>query len=214
MKSSKLFAVVSFLFVAVAARAAHVDMTDPKRALGREDDVRVDAQLIHDTITSGSAVGVTYQIENLSAEPIGIADKVCDITYDRDSRTVTLSVGSEVPAKGEMPHVTTIAPGQKKTFTGGAILHVSAPNVRSPFVAVPQYVEIHINVLREITPFQQLIGEQERATAPIVLTDQQFDQWLENNDTIFLNALPVRYTAPPRGNVGDASARSAGDGSY
>ena len=216
MKSSKsLFAVVvSTLFVAAAARAAHVDMSDPKRALGREDDVRIDAQLIQDTVTSGSPVGVTYQVENLSQKPIALADKVCDVTYDRDSRTITISIGSEVPANGEMPHLTTIAAGEKKTFRGGAILHVASPNVRSPFLSVPQYVEIRVNVLRDLTAFAKLIGEQDTIAAPAQLSDKQFDQWLDSNDTIFLNALPVRYTAPRRGNLGDASERGAGAGTY
>lgn len=214
MKSSKLFAVavLTSVLVVVSARAAHLDMSDPKRALGREDNVRVDAQLIHDTVSSGSPVGVAYQIENLSQKTIAIADKVCDVTYDRDSRTITVSIGSEVPPNGEMPRLITIASGQKKTFTSGAILHVPAPTTRSPFIAVPQYVEIHVNVLREIGPFEQLIVDQERATAPIMLTDQQFDDWLDSNDTIFLNALPVHYQAPRRGNLGDASERTAGAG--
>ena len=206
MISSKLSSVaVATLFFAVAARAAHVDMTDPKRALGRDDDVRIDAALIQDTVSSGSPVGITYQIKNMTEQSIAIADKLCDVSYDNESRTITLSVGSEVPKGGEMPHLIVIAPGETKTMTAGAILHIPAPTARSPFVSVPQLVEIHVNVLRELAPFHSLIEQQRRATAPIVLTDQQFDQWLQSNDTILLNAIPVHYTAAPKGNAPDAS---------
>ena len=206
MKSSRLSSVaVATLFIAVSARAAHVDMTDPRRALGREDDVRVDAQLIQETVSSGSPVGIMYQIENLTNQPIAVADKVCDIAYDSDSRTITLTVGSEVPKGGEMPHLTVIGPGEKKTLTTGAVLHVAAPTVRSSFVSVPQLVEIHVNFLRDVAPFHVLIEEQGKSAAPAMLTDQQFDQWLESNDTIHLNAIPVRYNAVPRNSPTDAA---------
>ena len=215
MRSSKLSSVaVTTLFFAVAAHAAHVDMTDPRRALGREDDVRVDAQLIQETVSSGSPVGITYQIQNLSQQPIAIADKFCDVSYDVDSQTITLSVGSEVPKDGEMPHLLIIAAGAKKTLTTGAILHVAAPTVRSPFVSVPQLLEIHVNVLRELAPFQSLIEGQAKSTAPIMLTDQQFDQWLQGNDTIFLNAIPVHYQAGPTSNLTDASQGGHGGGTF
>jgi len=82
MKSS-LFAVAVIL--AVSARAAHVDMKDPRRALGREDDIRVDAQLVQDSVANNSPLNVTYQIENLTASPIAIADRVASLSYDEDS---------------------------------------------------------------------------------------------------------------------------------
>ena len=206
------------MLVAVAAEAAHVDMNDPRRAVGREDDVRVDAELIQDTVSSGSPVGVTYQVQNLTQHPIAIADKVCDLTYDSDSRTITLLVGSEVPNGGEMPHLTTINPGERKTFTTGAVLHVATSTVRSQLANAPQFVEIHVNVLRDIAPFGALIEEQAKGAgalpAPIRLSDQQFDKWLESNDTILLNAIPVRYNGAPKGNLGDASQRGAGAGTF
>lgn len=189
-------------------------MTDPRRALGREDDVRVDAQLIQETISSGAPVGITYQVQNLTEHPIAIADKLCDVSYDIDSRTITLSVGSEVPKNGEMPHLTLIAGGAKKTMTIGAMLHVTTPSVRSPFVSVPQYLEIHVNVLRDLASFQALIDEQGKTTTPIMLTDRQFDEWLQNNDTIFLNAIPVHYVVAPKSNLTDASRGSNGGGSF
>jgi hypothetical protein len=217
MRSSKLLvSAVATVLVAVGAQAAHVDMNDPRRAVGREDDIRIDAELIQDTVSSGSPVGVTFQVQNLTQQPIAIADKVCDLTYDGDSRTITLSVGSEVPKGAEMPHLTTIDAGEKKTFTTGAILHVATSTVRSRLTDAPQFVEIHVNVLRDIAPFRALIDDQGKAPgpAPIQLSDQQFDKWLESNDTILLNAIPVRYNAAPKGNLGDASQRGGGAGTF
>jgi hypothetical protein len=204
MRSSKLFVTIAVFHVA-SAYAAHIDMNDPRRALGREDDVRVDAQLLQETVSSGSPVGVTYRIENLSTEPLAVADKVCDISYDTDSRTITVSVGSEVPKAGLMPHLVTIGAGEKKTFTIGAILHVAAPTMRSPFTAYPRLVQIKVNFLRDVAPFRTLIEQQTRSSASIELTDAQFDQWLESNDTIFLNAIPVQYSASIKSGLADAS---------
>src|SRR5437764_9668810 len=102
------------LLVAAAAGAAHVDMNDPRRALGREDNIRVDAELLQDSVSPSSPISVTYQIENLTTEAIGVADKVSDVTYDPDTATITLSIGAEVPSGTAMPHVLTIAPGQQR----------------------------------------------------------------------------------------------------
>jgi hypothetical protein len=217
MKSSKLFLIALSSFTvlqAAAAYAAHVDMTDPRRALGREDDVRVDAQLVDDNVSSGSPVGITYQIQNFTKSPIAVAGKMCDISYDTDSRTITVSVGSEVPKDGEMPRLVTIGPGEMKTFTCGAILHVTTPVNRSPFTAVPQFVQIKVNVLRDLLPFRPLIDQQAHTAEPIELTDQQFDQWLESNDTIMLNAIPVHFTGAHKGNMSDASQRGNGGGLF
>ena len=97
MRSSKLFAVVALSSISYIANAAQVDFKDPKRALGREDDVRIDAQLAADTLSATSPISVTYQIENLSKSTVAIADKVAESDYDADSQTIILSVGAEVP---------------------------------------------------------------------------------------------------------------------
>src|SRR5438552_17418410 len=178
MRSSKLFLTIA-VFQVAAAYAAHVDMKDPRRALGREDDIRVDAQLVDDTVSTGSPVGVTYQIAHLSPQPVAVADKVCAVSYDADTRTITLSIGSEVPKDGTMPHLVTIGSKEKKTFTIGAILHVATPTVRSPFTRVPRFVQVKVNFLRDVEPFRTLIENQStRTTSAIELTDAQFDKWL------------------------------------
>src|SRR5947209_7530848 len=110
MKSSGRIAVAVtvFLLVSFTARAAGVDFKDPRRALGREDDIRVDAEMIQETLSAGSPISVTYQIANLTSAPIAIADKIADATFDADSQTITISIGAEIPEGTAMPHLTVI----------------------------------------------------------------------------------------------------------
>src|SRR5213595_2857471 len=89
------FAAVVFL-AAAEAQAAHVDMKDPRRALGREDDIRVDAELFQDIVSPSTPLSVTYQIKNLTESPIAVADKVTAISYDDESQTITLEIGAEI----------------------------------------------------------------------------------------------------------------------
>jgi len=173
------------------AFADSIDMDDPRRTVGRDDDIRVDAQLIQDTVSPGSPIGITYQIENFSATPVAVADKVSDASYDTDSRTITVSIGSEVPRDGKMPHVITIAPGEKKVFRTGVTPTLGAAATRSS-LAPPRYVQIKVTILRNLVPFEQLIARQSTAQA---LPDDLFDKWFESNDTILLNAVPVRFLA-------------------
>ena len=207
MKSSRFVPIllVGLFLAADAAHAAHVDMKDPRRALGREDDIRVDAELAQDTVASGAPVAVTYQIENLSKDPIAIADKVCEISFDADSQSLVVSIGSEVPKAAVMPKLVVLAPGEKATFNAGGVVHVQVPANGNPFVAVPRYVQIKVSVLRGLSAFRGLIDRQAHTTVPVSLSDAQFEQWLESNDTILLNEIPVQYSANPRSAVSDAS---------
>jgi hypothetical protein len=198
MKSSKLFltllATITLLHAA-AAQAASIDMDNPRRALAREGDIRVDAQLIRDTVSPGTPISVTYQIQNFSKVSVAIATRVADATYDEDSRTVTLAIGSEVPPDGAMPQMVLIAPGEKKVFRTAATPPFSAAVMRSAFAATPRYVRVKVAIMRDVEPFRPLIEAQTRV--PQRLTDEQFEKWFECNDTILLNALPVQF-APAR----------------
>ncbi len=195
MRSSKtLFSVVACSLIGAAtATAARVDFKDPRRALGREGDVRVDAELIQDTVSPSSPVNVTYQIENLSATTIAVADKVCDVSFDIDSRTVTLSIGAEVPPGANMPHLVTIHPGEKRVLSGGAMLHINVPMMRTPWTAVPRYVQIRVTILRDVTPFVKLIEQQNKTALPVPLPNDVFDRWVENSDSVLLNSIPVYW---------------------
>lgn len=204
MKPSKLlFALLAAIVLihAAAASAGSIDMDDPRRVVGREDDVRVDAQLLQDTVTPGSPIGVTYQIQNLGAVPVAIADRVTSATYDADSRTITVAIGSEVPADGRMPHVVTIAPGETKLFRTGATPALAGATIRAT-LAAPRYVQVKVSILRDLPPFAQLIAQQSAAPHALgaMLSDALFDRWFESNDTILLNSVPVRYSPRASGN--------------
>ncbi len=213
MRSSKAVAPIFtavFLISAAAAQAVHIDMKDPRRALGREDDVRVDAQLLQDTVSSGSPISVTYQVHNLSSGWIALADKVATTDFDADTRTITVAIGAEVPKDGVLPHMVLIAPGEKKTFSAGAIPHVAAPDGRSPFAIVPKYVQITVNFLRDVNPFKELIARQAATPSPVIsLSDKQFDQWLQSNDSVVLNSLPVAWNSSGGGRNGMPNADQA-----
>jgi hypothetical protein len=207
MKSSSSFVLIavaaaSFAFGSTAF-AASIDMNDPRRALGREDDIRVDAQISQDTVSTGSSIGVTYQVQNLTASPIAVAPRATDLSYDADSATITISLGAEVPVGGLMPQLTIIGPNEKKTFTGSASFNVPAAAMRAPFGNVPRYVVVRVNVLRDIAAFRD-VANLPVTNPPRPMSDAQFASWLENNDAIYLNAVPVRWS-PRSVNPGSAA---------
>lgn len=208
MRSYKPFLIVSLFIVnlCAAAFAAKVDFKDPRRALGREDDIRVDAELSQDTLTPNSTIAITYQIENLSKSPIAIADKVSDLSFDPDSATVTLSVGSEVPPRN-LPHLTIVDVGQKRVLTAGALVHVLVPSVHTQWTAVPRFVQIKVTVLKDVAAFARLM-EQAKSASSVPLPNDLFDRWVNGSLSIFLNTIPVYWNAPrpAHGTAENASA--------
>lgn len=208
---SRLFSICSLTAVfAAAALAADLDMNDPHRAVGRENDVRIDAQLLSDVINTGSPIAVTYQIQNLTDQTVAIAEKSCSASYDADTQTITLALGSEIPPDGAMPKMATIGPGEKKIFR--AATSVQSAMVRTGRLG-PRFVQIKVSVLRNLGPFRELLDRQKRSPAhgAMPLSDAQFEQWLDGNDTIYLNELPIRFEKG--GNGFDASQNRAMSGS-
>jgi hypothetical protein len=191
--------VAVLLLVSSTARAAGVDFKDPRRALGREDDIRVDAQMLQETISAGSPISVTYQVENLTSAPIAMADKIADATFDADSQTITISIGAEIPEGTAMPHLTVIAPGQTHAFRIGASAQVLIPNAKSPWARLPRFVQITVNVLRDIKPFAKLIAKQAESTTAPPLPNDLFDTWVASVSSVELNVLPIRWSNEHQG---------------
>ena len=202
MRRSIWFLVIAL--IATAGHAARIDMKDPRRAVGAEDDVRVDAQLTKEVVSAHSPIGVTYQIHNLSSRTIAVADRLCEASYDSDSATIMLSVGSEVPSGGEMPRLVMIHSGETRTLTAGAMVK-SSPTAQR--LKTPAFVQIRVNVLRDAAPFMTLMERQKRANTAIALSDEEFEQWLKLHESIVLNTIPVRYQAVEEARAGDASRR-------
>lgn len=206
MSVTRLVAFSFLALICVAASASSIDMGDPRRAIGRENDVRIDAQLMRDTVSPGVPIGVTYQIQNLTKSPVAIAHKVASASYDVDTQTITLSIGSETP-QDTMPHMITVAPGEKKILHASATPVLNAAATRTSAGATPRYVQVKVSILREVAPFRTLIANQTRGPQPI--PDELFDKWFECNDTILLNTVPVQFS--PRGNrMIDAERRDMG----
>lgn len=208
MKSCRLFLILLFaitLLHAAAANAAGVDMDEPRRALAREGDIRIDAQLNHETVSPGSPIAVTYQIQNFSTEPVAVAERVTDASYDEETRTITLSIGSEIPGEN-LPKLTLIKPGEKKVFRAAATPAMHIRSTSAAFNNAPRYVQVKVSILRNLTPFSALMEK----TAPQRMSDELFDEWLASNDTIYLNVLPVHFQ--PRRNTVSAAERSARGG--
>ena len=195
MNATVTAATFATVLSAAVANAASIDMNDPRRALGREDDVRIDAQLLSDTVSPGTPVGVTWQIQNMTAQPVAVATKVVDASYDADSRTITLAIGSEVPDDGNMPQMVVIAPGEKKVFRAAATPVITPAAARGARGSAPRYVQVKVSILRKLEPFLSLIRKQTPTTKPEPLSDELFDQWFESTDTIFLNTVPVQWSA-------------------
>ena len=133
---------IAFLFTGavVLAQTTPIDPDHPS-AIARADDILVEARLNDDTIASGETIGVTYDVHNLTDSAIAIADKSCSASYDGSSRTVTLSIGSEVPESASIRRLAIIPPGIAQRFTTGALLHLLS---RGPSLIprTPRYVEI------------------------------------------------------------------------
>lgn len=207
MKAHYVAATIAVVLMSAAADAASIDMNDPLRAKGREGDVRVDAQLVTDAVSPGAPVGVTWQIQNFTDAPVAVAAKSVDASYDPDSQTITLAIGSEVPDDGNMPPMVLVAPGEKKVFRAAATPSITPAALRTAGSS-PRYLQVKVSILRKLEPFLALIGSQAPQARPQRLSDELFEQWFESTDTIYLNSLPVHWS--PRANkVIDVEQRSA-----
>jgi hypothetical protein len=174
------------------------DLKEGRKMMGTENDVRVDAELLGETqIDTNSVVPVKFTIENRRMTPIAVADIVPHTTYDPDNRTITVNVGSEVPGAELLPRLIQINPTEKKEFSIGA--HTSiliAEGANAARMPTPRQLQLKVNFLGDVTPFRQLINISEKSIHNPQLANELFTKWVEGNETVITNSLPVRWGRP------------------
>jgi hypothetical protein len=182
------------ILFSVACATTPVNMEEPRRIVGTETSVRIDAEIRGDELRSGSPLAITYEITNQRAMAIAVADVLPIATYDKETRTVTVDIGAEVPGEETLPRLVSIAPGEKKTFAANARMNfLVAPRneMRSP---TPAALRIKVNFLGDVEPFRQLLNIPERIVADRNLASTLFPIWLEQNEVLYTNTIPMRWT--------------------
>lgn len=193
----------SLLFVSCAS--AGVDMQEPDRVLGREDDVRVDAQFIATAYSQGGNVSILYEIENLRTTSIAFANLGPELSYENETGTFTATVGSEVPGNELVPRLVEIKPGERVKFTSGA--RIIVPVGRDLPVAAPREIRLKLVYLGDIEPFRELIGIPEVAVRDSELADRLFPLWIQHTSTVTTNAAPIRWGAAKSSSGADETRR-------
>lgn len=184
------------LLAAGCASTPTVDMNEPRRVVGTENAVRVDAQIFAENLMPSTAVAVKYDITNSRETPIAFADLVPEATYDAESQTVTVSLGSEVPGNELIPRLITIAPGQKKSFSTVARVNILMGTTATPTSRFPNALRLKLSFLGEVEPFKEILDIPERAVRDSKLADALFNAWLEKNETVYTNTVPMRWMQP------------------
>jgi hypothetical protein len=181
------------VLLAAACASAPVNMDEPRRLVGTEGDVRLDAEVIGEQLSPTARLPIKYDITNNRTTPIAVADLIPETTYDPETQTITVSLGSEVPGEEFLPRLLLIAPGEKKSFSTNAPVKVVMPGGPNPFVRFPNGMRLKLNFLSDPKPFAELINIPEHAVHNPKLAAEFFPKWVEGNESVYTNTLPMRW---------------------
>lgn len=190
--------IAAALLLTAACASQPVRLTEPRRVVGTENDVRVDAEVIGGAAASAT-VGIRYDVTNGRTKSIAIADMVPDVSFDPETVTITVSLGSEVPGATLLPRLIAIPAGEKKSFSTSANLGRAA--------AYPVAIRVKVNFLGDVAPFEKLVDIPEKAVSSPQLADELFPKWVELNEAVFTNAVPVEWSSDPGPPQVDTSSR-------
>jgi hypothetical protein len=193
-----LLAVAGLVLVAGCGTTA-VDMDEESRVLGFENEVRVDA-LFYGLTGSGRSLGISvvYEIENRRGASIAFADMVPISSFDGETGTFTVIVGSEVPGQEMLPRLIEIKPGERVSLSTSARLVVPSadPGIRG---RPPRDVRLKVVYLEDVEPFRELVGIPTVAVKDPARADELFLPWVEGTRSVTTNGVPLRSRA--RGDV-------------
>jgi len=190
-----MFAVTTALLITGCATTKPVNLKEPRRVVGTENDVRIDAEIEVDRLMPSQTINLKYDISNQRSMPIAIADIFPESSYDSETRTVTIGIGTEVPGEQLLPRLVVIAPGEKKTFVAAARVNILIPaGAPSPFIRYPNALRVKVNFLGDTGPFAKLISIPERAVHDPQLAAELFPKWLEQNESVITGTVPMRWS--------------------
>lgn len=193
---------------APASKPGSINMKEPRRMVGTENNVRVDAEIYGEEMIQGSSLAIKYEITNQRATPILIADLIAQTNYDPDTRMVTIDIGSEIPGEELLPRLISIPSGERRTFNTGAHINIRVP-LNSPWTPKPRALQLRVNFLGDPAPFVRLVDIPERAVHDKKLAGELFPKWVEGNETVTTNALPMRWQGPRPSGIEDSPASPA-----
>ncbi len=171
--------------IATSPTDASVDKS--LRVLGRDNDVRIEAQVLTNEVRQAGTISIAYEIENFRSEPIAFIPGQPTVDYEPGSRTLTVGLGSEIPAEDVLPRLIRIAPGERMTFTTGA--HIAVPG-GSTMRSGPRFLQVRLSYLDGTAAIEPLIANRGASA-----TDQEglFRSWLDHIAAVVTNALPIRW---------------------
>ena len=193
---------------APSTKPGSVDMKEPRRMVGTENNVRVDAEIYGDEMTQGASIAIKYDVTNERSHPILIADMIPQANYDPDTRTVTIDIGSEIPGEEFLPRLVSIPSGARRSFSAGARINILV-SLQSPWTPRPRALQLRVNFQGEAGPFIKLIDIPEKAVHDKQLAAAIFPKWVEGNETVTTNALPMRWKVPARPAMMDDTSTSS-----
>ena len=180
--------------IPAAAETPAPNLAEERRIIGTENGVRVEARVRGDELKEASNVNVTYDIINERSTAVAVADIVPISSYDPEMRTITLEIGSEVPGEHFLPRLLVIPPGGRKTFSAAAHMGIIHP-ADSQFYRAPNALRVKVNFLGDTKPFEKLIAMTEKAVEDPQMANELFPQWLERNEIVLTNTLPMHWSA-------------------
>ena len=110
-------------------------MSEPRRMVGTDNDVRVDAEIYGDTLTPGINIAIQCDVTNHRSTTILVADLIPQASYDPETQMVTVDLGSEIPGEQFLPRLLSIAPSGRRTTTRRIGMYIVCPP--NDFIGLP-----------------------------------------------------------------------------
>ena len=165
--------------------------------VGTENNVRVDAEIYGEDMIQGTSIAIKYDDHQpaLIADPDRRSDPADRPTIPTRARSRSTSA-RRFPGEEFLPRLISIPSGERRTFNTGA--HINIPHAAQlPLAPKPRRAAAPRQLPRRSRPVREAGRHPgESACAITKLADELFPKWVERNETVTTNALPMRWQGP------------------